>query len=415
MKNSVTTIKLSKLASIYSGFAFKSSELKKFNLKERSVGIPVIKIANIQSKKVLNECIDFLPKELFTNKLQRYLLKQDDILIAMTGAGSVGKIGKMRMQDRNYLVNQRVAIVRVNPNIANPEYVYQVLTDDKYEQLLYSWGLGAGQPNVSSLQIGEISLPLPLLETQHKIASILSTYDDLIENNSRRIQILEEMVQMVYQEWFVKFHFPGYEKVKFVESPLGMIPEGWEIKKLSDVCTLTMGQSPESKFYNEVGEGLPFHQGVTNFGKHFPVTQVYCTIKNRVANPGDILFSVRAPVGRINIAEQPIVIGRGLSAIRSKDNNQMFIYCQLKDKFFEEDIMGGGTIFKSVTKNDMENIQILYPKENLIKTFESKCLPILSQIGVLTKKNICLHKTRDFLLPKLISGQIDVSDLDISM
>ena len=192
-----------------------------------------------------------------------------------------------------------------------------------------------------------------------------------------------------------------------VDSELGLIPEGWEVVKLGDVCNIVMGQSPKSEFYNESGEGLPFHQGVTNFGKRFPIDKKYCTVYNRVAETGDILFSVRAPVGRINLATKKIVIGRGLSAIRSKWDKQEFIFEQLKEKFQEEDSIGGGTIFKSVTKEDMYKIKIIYPDAKLISRFELFVKPFFCNIEILTVKNQNLRKTRDLLLPKLISGEIE--------
>ncbi len=252
-------------------------------------------------------------------------------------------------------------------------------------------------------------------QTQDKIASILSAYDDLIENNLRRIKILEEIAQTLYREWFVKFRFPGHQKVKMVDSSLGKIPEGWEVKHLSDVCSILMGQSPKSEFYNTNGEGLPFHQGVTDFGERFPTTRVYCTFAGRIAEAGDILFSVRAPVGRLNLTDHKIIIGRGLSAIRNLDGYQCFAFHQLKEIFTEEDIMGGGTIFKAVTKGDMERIECLYPPKGHLVRFEKICLPIAEQLAVLGKKNRILRQTRDLLLPKLISDELDVSELDIAI
>ena len=148
------------------------------------------------------------------------------------------------------------------------------------------------------------NFPIPYPEYRHKITSILSAYDDLIENNTRRIEILEEMAGAIYREWFVEFHFPGHEGVEMVKSELGLIPQGWEVKQLGEICHVIMGLSPKSEFYNETGEGLPFHQGVTDFGKRFPTDRVYCTIQKRIAEADDILFSVRAPVGRINIANK---------------------------------------------------------------------------------------------------------------
>jgi len=256
-----------------------------------------------------------------------------------------------------------------------------------------------------------VEVEVPPLTIQKQIASILSAYDDLIENNTRRIEILEEMARRLYEEWFVQFRFPGHEGVEFKESELGLIPEGWAVTELEEVVHLTMGQSPSSEFYNEVGEGLPFHQGVTGFGDYFPSNKSYCTIEARVANEGDILFSVRAPVGRINVAKEKIVIGRGVSALRSKTDHQIFLLSQLRCIFKEEDSMGNGAIFKAVTKKDMQSIKLLQPSAEVIERFELIAAPLWRLIRILSDKNTNLSKQRDLLLPKLIAGEIDVSDI----
>ena len=270
-------------------------------------------------------------------------------------------------------------------------------------------------PGVNRNHLHKLEVKVPGVPTQRKIASILSAYDELIENNTRRIAILEEMAQAIYREWFVNFRFPGHENVKLVDSPLGQIPEGWEIKPLADCCKLVMGQSPKSEFYNGSGEGLPFHQGVTNFGPRYPTHKTFCTVENRLADEGDILFSVRAPVGRINIANTEIIVGRGVSAIRRNDDAQVFLFHQLKDKFKEEDIMGGGTIFKSVTKKDLATLPLLNPPKDVLAAFESMVGASFTLYDNLTKKNDILRTTRDLLLPKLISGKLDVEDLDIDV
>jgi type I restriction enzyme S subunit len=151
---------------------------------------------------------------------------------------------------------------------------------------------------------------------------------------------------------------------------------------------------------------------VKDFGNLHPKTRVYCTVMKRVAEDGDILFSVRAPVGRINIADRRIVIGRGLHAIRNKTGNQTFTFLQLKEKFHEEDMMGGGTIFKAVTKADMLGIELLMPPSGLVAKFKRIVNPMYSELKVLTSKNDVLRRTRDLLLPRLISGEVDVSELE---
>jgi len=293
-----------------------------------------------------------------------------------------------------------------DPNKSDVRFVKYAL--DTLKLQMQSISRGTTQDNLSLDKLLSIDIPTPPLPTQRKIAAILSAYDDLIENNTRRIALLEELAQLLYREWFVRFRFPGHADVPLVESALGPLPQGWEVKRLEEICDLTMGQSPKSEFYNEDADGLPFHQGVTDFGNWFPQTRMYCTELNRVAEDGDILFSVRAPVGRINVADRRIVIGRGLSAIHSKTGNQGFMLFQLKEKFQEEDSMGGGTIFKAVTKADMQGILLIVPSQKLVIEFERMADSVLQQIRNLTYRNTLLRTTRDLLLPRLISGAVAV-------
>ena len=193
---------------------------------------------------------------------------------------------------------------------------------------------------------------MPPLDAQKKIAAILSAYDELIENNQRRIALLEKMAEEIYREWFVRFvrlRFPGHGNVRKIKG----VPEGWRASCLGNIAKFTMGQSPSSVFYNEVGDGLPFHQGVGTYGDRFPRTITYCSEDGRRAQKGDILFSVRAPVGRLNIADQEMIIGRGLAAVRHKKVHNSYLYYLLKTAFANEDIIGNGSIFNSVVKDEL--------------------------------------------------------------
>jgi type I restriction enzyme S subunit len=239
---------------------------------------------------------------------------------------------------------------------------------------------------------------------QKQIVGLLSTYDDLIENNRRRIQLLEQSARLLYKEWFVHLRFPGHEHTKIIDG----VPEGWERKMLSEIADITMGQSPNSTHYNVDGNGLPFHQGVSNFGVRFPSHETYCTVQGRIAEPGDILFSVRAPVGRINITPDKIVIGRGLAAIRSSCGQQNFLFYALKSYFFKEDMMGGGAIFAAITKKDIYGVELMQPTDKIVAMFMEHMLPIDIQIANLQQTIENLTKARDLLLPKLMNGEIAV-------
>jgi type I restriction enzyme S subunit len=242
---------------------------------------------------------------------------------------------------------------------------------------------------------------------------VVSAYDDLIENNNRRIKLLEEMAQRIYREWFVDFRYPGHEAVPLVESELGSIPEGWCSRPLSSLAKVVMGQSPPSSAYNRDSEGKPFHQGVGTFGAHFPAHHVYSKSGARLAAKGDILMSVRAPVGRINVADRQMILGRGLSGISAQNAPFEFLLFSLRHFFREEDVMGNGSIFKSVTRRDVEDLPLPWPGDGLAQRFSDVVSPMWRHLHLLTKEQVILQSTRDLLLPRLVSGEIDVTDLDI--
>ena len=373
----------------------------------QTAGYPSIRTPNIGKGRLILDGVNRVSEETYKQWTQRAIPQFGDIILAREAP-----IGNVAIIPRNLQVclGQRTVLIRPDREIVDPDFLVYLLLGDELQSKIHALSNGATVRHLNMAAIRDLILPeLPTLPIQHKIASILSTYDDLIENNTRRIAILEEMAHMLYQEWFVKFRFPGHEKNTMVESGLGMIPDGWEVVRLENMCSIVMGQSPSSQFYNQTGEGLPFHQGVTDFGDFFPEDRIYCTVENRIAEPEDILFSVRAPVGRINIANKRIIIGRGLAAIHSKTNSQNFVLWQLRDLFSKEDIIGNGTIFKSVTKEEICSVNMLQPPSSIICRFEEIANPILTNIRVLTDKNTNLRRTRDLLLPRLISGEIDVS------
>lgn len=402
-------VKLGDLGTFRNGVNFgkdkKGEGLGLINVKDLFTDSPYIKVETLDRVDLANK-----------KGIDNYYVQEGDLFFSRSSVkrDGVGVVSLARKANNEVIHCGFVIRFRPTSSEIYPLYLTYLLRSDYYRQVIIGISGGSAIINISQDSLGALEIDLPPLPIQRKIAAILSAYDDLIENNTRRIEILEEMARSLYREWFVNFRFPGHEQVKMVESELGLIPEGWEVETLGDTCNIVMGQSPKSEFYNEQSEGIPFHQGVTNFGERFPTDKVYCTVFNRIAEAEDILFSVRAPVGRINIANKKIVIGRGLCAIRSKSGNQIFLFQQLKEKFQEEDLIGGGTIYKSVTKDDMHNIKILIPYHRLITKFEQTIQSIFRKLEVLTLKNINLRKTRGLLLPKLISGEIDVENLDIN-
>lgn len=271
----------------------------------------------------------------------------------------------------------------------------------------------AAVPGLNRNQLHTVPIRVPDRSVQDRIASIVESIDDLIENNRRRVEVLEEMARAIYREWFVHFRYPGHEDAPLVDSPLGPIPDGWTVRPLVEVAELTMGQSPKSEFYNTDGVGRPFHQGVADFGRHYPTHRKFCTVESRLAHDGDVLVSVRAPVGRINLADTTLVIGRGLAAVRSSLGQQGFLLATLREVFAEEDSMGGGTIFNAIGKNELEQVPVVQPPDALATMANDRLASVFHLIRSLTFMGRELASLRDLLLPKLVTGQIDVSHLDL--
>lgn len=174
-----------------------------------------------------------------------------------------------------------------------------------------------------------------------------------------------------------------------------------------------MGQSPSSEFYNDAGVGLPFHQGVGTYGERFPINSTFCSIEGRLAQENDILFSVRAPVGRLNIATTQSIIGRGLCAINSKNGQSDYLFYLLNHIFSKEDIIGNGAIFNSVSKDELLGFKLLKPNDEIVEAFNNQAKTINEAIRNLYDKNENLTEQKNKLLPKLISGKLSVENLDV--
>jgi len=335
--------------------------------------------------------------------IDAFLFEGSYILVAEDGENlNSRKLPLALRATGKFWVNNHAHVLRARSESADGRFLLSWLNHADIKPFV----TGAAQPKLSQANLRRIEVPLPPLPIQRRIAGILSAYDDLMENNLRRIRILEEMARALYSEWFVHFRFPGHNSVPRVESSLGPIPQGWHTRSLGELCRLTMGQSPKSEFYNDDGAGLPFHQGVSDFGDRFPTERLFCSIEGRAAGPGDILFSVRAPVGRMNLALKQMVIGRGLSAIRHGRNRQAFLWEQLRDQFKKEDMIGNGAIFAAVTKQDMQRIELLCPPDVLVDSADELLRPIHGAIERLTSTNLNLRRTRDLLLPRLLSGRV---------
>lgn len=277
---------------------------------------------------------------------------------------------------------------------------------------------GSIQDNINIDYLSQLDFKVPPKSYQDKVVGVLGTIDEKIDTNTRICTELETMAKTLYDYWFTQFDFPNAEGKPYRSSGGEMvwndqlkrkIPKGWSAGQLSDIANITMGQSPSGDTYNENGSGTIFYQGCTDFGTRFPVPRVYTSAPTRFAKAGDILMSVRAPVGTLNIAMEDCCIGRGLAALNSKFGSQLHLLYTLSGFKQLFDVMdGNGTTFGSITKDTLFEMKVVIPRREQIKSFEEMVQPIEQKIRVAEQENRELTKLGDWLLPMLMNGQATV-------
>ena len=325
------------------------------------------------------------------------------VTVAMYGATA----GKSCIVKVPMTTNQACCNLTINDEVADYEFVYYTLKNDY--TTLASLANGGAQQNLNAQIIKDYVLKMPSLADQRRIASILSSLDRKIELNNKINADLEEMAQAIFKNWFVDFE--PFKDGKFVDSELGMIPEGWKVGTLEDIAEITMGQSPAGNSLNENGEGMIFYQGSSDFGFRFPSIRVFTTEPKRLAVANSVLFSVRAPVGDINVAKEECCIGRGVASIKSKYGHDSYLFYAMKSlhKLFDS-FDGEGTVFGSINKKTLSAIQILLPSDGIVEQFNNVASSFDDRIRSLSDENSRLSLLRDTLLPRLMSGELEVPE-----
>lgn len=397
--------KLGKRAQVISGYAFKSSDFLDYSKDN----IPIIKIKNIKNGYVdINNDTQYVSR----NKLnldKKYIVENGDILISLTGSqitqpnSVVGRIAKCYFPNSQIcLLNQRAGKFLINEDKMNRNFLFYLLTYDKYKQALALMGHGAAsQANISPLQIENLEIFFPDdTKEQDKIAKILSNYDDLIENNNRRIKILEEMAQKIYKEWFVDFKFPGHETTTFKDSPLGKIPNDWEVDFVKNILIRLKSKHKytqnnilkEGKIIvidQSTSEYLGFHNDKPDFK----------------ANPQKPLIIFGDHTCKMQMLVEDFSIGPNVIPISSEKVPITFLY-YLIDSLIET---------KEYKRhwNDLISKKVVLPINSLSESFSNIITPLMTMINHLKHKNMKLKQTRDILLPRLISGEINVENMEV--
>lgn len=382
----------------------------KINSSQISLSDYVTTDCILQNKKG-RECAVNLPPK--TCSLTKY--KKGDILLANIRP----YLQKIWFADSEGGASSDVLVLRAKENISS-QFLFSVLLQDSFFTYVMKGAKGSKMPRGDKAQIMEFNIPYYDLPTQQRIAKVLTDIDNKIALNKKINKELEAMAKELYDYWFVQFDYPNENgkpykssggKMVYNEVLKREIPEGWEDGTLSDIANITMGQSPEGSSYNENGDGILFYQGSTDFGIRFPSVRQYTTAPTRFAKKGDILMSVRAPVGAVNIANADCCIGRGLSALNSKIGSLSHLYYLIdvfKTTFENKNAVG--TTFGSITKDELYALPVTIPSKKVLEKFENIARPIFDKQMKIGEEIQHLTALRDELLPLLMNGQVKVEN-----
>lgn len=409
-------VKLKKVTKVINGFAFKSKDFSDFS------EVPIVKIKSLKNQKIV---IDESAKvsNTFLQLDKKYHINKGDILIALTGshitmpASAVGRVAKSRLKE-TLLLNQRVGKFKVNEEICDHNFLfYYLITDYFFESIGLRARGASNQANISGGDVLDIKINLPSLKTQRKIASILSGYDDLIENNLKRIQLLEEQAQQTYEEWFVRFKFPGYENVEIDE--VNGLPVGWDLKKLNEVSKIN------SKSLKKDFKGVIKYIDIASvsIGKIDSTTSYDFSEApgraKRIVQHGDIIWSCVRPNRKSHSViwnpEDNLIASTGFCVISPKSLPTSYLLKYLTTDSFVAYLtnLAGGAAYPAVKAIDFKDANVVVPSRILLDKFDNKFRNVLEVSSNLQNQNQHLKEARDILLPRLMSGMIDVDGLEV--
>jgi len=352
------------------------------------------------------------------NKLKRSILQENDILVTIAGI-NIGKVGIIKRKHLPANTNQAVGIVRIKPELANSQYIYYWFKNPLTFKYLQSINAQAAQPNINLAMLGDISLLLPHIGDQKKIANILSTYDDLIETNQRRIELLEESARLLFREWFVYFRFPGYEKIKIVDGKGKKMPAEWDYLPITKI-----------KIFKKAPLGMPVFTDIRQYYQTSEIDGTNITgygeevdYENRPSRAdvlpkiNTIYFAKMKDTEKVlyfnkgnSFLLSKIILSTGMVGFTTEEKYLGFLFGLLTSYEFVQYKNNYATGATQVSLNDssLKKIKVLLPKIDLIEQYSKIVNSLLEQCSYLRNQNQKLTQARDLLLPRLMNGKIEV-------
>lgn len=379
-------------------------------------GVPVIRGTNLPfNKNFSSEDFVYVSEEK-ANKLLSNTAYPGDIIF--TQRGTLGQVGIVPFDkfDR-YIVSQSQMKLTIDNSKSVPLFVYYYFKTKECLTRIDNLALSSGVPHINLGILKNFKIPNPPLPIQNKIASILSSYDDLIENNKERIKLLEKMAEEIYKEWFVRLRFPGYETSKIVDG----LPEGWERKPIASFVNIISGYAFKTETFDS--EGIYKLVTIKNVQDGFFVTQTTdyifelpknlkedCKLKDK-----DVILSLTGNIGRICLVYgDNYLLNQRVAKLKPKQKNYFeFVYLMFRSSFLRTTLenLSNGAAQQNLSPIEMGKLEFLFPSEDVINKFSELTKSFFDEIITLNKKNQLLQETRDLLLPRLISGKLSLEHL----
>jgi type I restriction enzyme S subunit len=359
-------------------------------------GYPSIRTPNIGRGYLLLDGVNRVSEETYRKWAARAMPQYGDLIMAREAP--VGNVA-MVPQGLRPCLGQRTLLIRPIRSTVDPRYRVYLLVGDEVQNMIHAMTNGVTVPHLNMKDVRSLPLPpLPSLATQRKIAAILSAYDDLVENNLRRMKILEEMAQNLYREWFVKVRFPGHQHARFTDSSLGRIPGGWEVKRLGEILELNYGKALKKEDRREGNVPVYGSSGVVGY-HDVPLVKGPGIVVGRKGNVGSVYWSDESffPIDTAYFVTSKMPL--------------RFLFYDLQTKNF----LNNDAAVPGLNRNQAYSLETVTPPEDIMNRFCQFANDFERQAAVLRLQSTTLRRTRDLLLPRLISGEVDVSALDIAV
>ena len=380
--------------------------------KDEGEGFPLIRTPNIGRGRLILDDVHRVSMEVYDKINARAVPQDDDLILAREApAGNVAIV----KDGEQVCLGQRTVLIRPDKSKVYPDFLaYYILAPQQQYELLGTAN-GATVAHVNIPVIKSLPVDLPSLEDQVKIADILKAYDDLIETNQKQIRLLEEATQRIYKLWFKEFLFPGHDDVDIIEG----IPVGWKSGRADDFCDITIGKTPpraEKKWFVNGGDGVAWASisdmgaaGTYIFNTSEGLTEEAVEKHNmKVVPVGTILLSFKLTLGRVSITTKPMCTNEAIAHFRlNKSTEREYTYSYLKN--FEYDTLGNtSSISKAVNSKIIKAMPFVIPSEGILEKYSALVAPLLDEVFNKQSQNLQLAEARDRLLPKLMSGEMEL-------